>query len=295
MAEILLQTTLLLAVYFLLFYLKKKKVRFLLFLNIALSCALLIKPILFYFWLPNMIFHIGLFIRNRRRLSILFLPLFFVVTLLAWNYRNYHHTGYFHFSSIKNYNLLHCNTYLFLIETQGENKAKEFVSSVEEEVVQMDFAEANRTIEKRCLAVIRADWPGYTLFQLRGSLFFFLDPGRFDAYHFLGKAQPPSSFLILSRAGIEGFIQFVKTIPDSIFLFLLFTMAINILLFFLFFISLFKRTNIIDMKLFLLLVIVFFIVMVGPFGASRFRIVIFPTLLIFIAMGFPNRQNLRLS
>jgi len=291
MAEVLLQTLLLLGVYFLLFYFQKRKVRFLLLFNIAISCALLTKPILLYFWLPNILFHIWLLSRNRRRFSILFLPLLLLLTLLGSNYRNYNQTGYFHFSSIKSYNLLHCNTYLFLMKLEGRDKAEKFVKSVQQELTGMDFAATNRTIEKRCLTIIRTNWVDYTFFQLRGSLFFFLDPGRFDIYHFLDETQPTSSFVTLSNSGLEGIIQLIKMIPASILLFLLFVMIINTLLLLLFLASIFKKTTYIDMKIFLLLLITFFIVMVGPFGASRFRLVILPSLLICIGMLFQARQH----
>ncbi len=292
MAEILLQTLLLAATLFVFYYFRTKRIRFLLLYNICISCALLTKPILLYFWLPNILFHLILFIANRKRLIILVLPLILVSTLLLSSYRNERHTGYFHYSSIKSYNLLHCNTYLFLMEIEGRKKADQFVRSVLKEVKKMGFEQANRTIEKRCIPIIRDNWLRYSIFQLRGSLFFFLDPGRFDLYHFLGKKQPVSSFITLSDSGIKGFIQYIRTIPPAVLTSLFIIMAINGILLLLFLVSIFYKSSFIRMKLFLLFLVAFFIVMVGPFGASRFRLAVFPILLLFIGMLFESSKGL---
>jgi len=197
MAEILLQTLLLLAAASVFHYFLTKRIRFLLFYNIFICGAVLTKPILLYLWLPNILLHLILFLQNRQRQVILLLPLILVGTLLINSYRNQRQTGYFHYSSIKSYNLLHCNTYLFLMEMNGKKSADQFVGSVLQEVRKMDFAQASSTIEQRCFPVIRENWWRYSIFHLRGSLFFFLDPGRFDLYHFFNKKQPVSTFITL--------------------------------------------------------------------------------------------------
>ncbi len=292
MAEILLQTLLLLAAASVFHYFLTKRIRFLLFYNIFICCALLTKPILLYFWLPNALFHLILFLQNRQRQVILLLPLILVGTLFINSYRNERQTGYYHYSSIKNYNLLHCNTYLFLMEMEGRKKADQFVNSILQEVKQREFKEANQTIERRCLSVIKDNWKRYTLFQLRGSLFFFFDPGRFELFHFLNRPQPESSFARLSDTGMKGFLQYFLTIPPPILVALSIIMTANCILFTLVIISVFYPSPFVRTKLFLLFLVAFFIVMTGPFGASRFRLAVIPLLLVHVSTFFIKRREL---
>lgn len=285
MSEIVLQTLLLWALFHFLQFQFTHQLKHLFWYNIAVSLAVLTKPILLYFWIPNLILHLWLFMRDRRK-QILVMSLLFIFTIFLWSMRNYFHTGYFHYSSIKNFNLLYYNTHSFLTHKYGSEQAEKFILELESKTQTLNFAESNRFIEKSCFAVLFANAIDYSLYHLRGTFFFFIDPGRYDIYQFLGLPAETGFFHLISRQGLVGILHQLKNIPPLVIVYLFLMASINILLFISWIVFMLKGGLRREFKWFLVGVVFYFAVMVGPLGASRLRIPVIPYLMMTVPILF---------
>ncbi len=290
MSEIVLQTFLLWALLQFLQFQLTHQLKHLFWYNIAVSLAVLTKPILLYFWIPNLILHLWLFMRDRRK-QIVVMSLLFIFTISSWSMRNYFHTGYFHYSSIKNFNLLYYNTHSFLTYKYGSEQAEKFILELESKTQTLNFAESNRLIEKSCFAVLSANAIDYSLYHLRGAFFFFIDPGRYDIYQFLGLPAETGFFHLISRQGIVGILNQLKNIPPLVIGYLFLMASINILLFISLIVFILKGHLPRELKWFIVGVVCYFAVMVGPLGASRLRMPVIPYLMMTVPFLFQRNLS----
>ena len=67
MAETVLQFLILASAFFLVLFIKQKSWGFIILLNICLGMAVLCKPVMLYFWVPNLFLHILLFRKTSRK------------------------------------------------------------------------------------------------------------------------------------------------------------------------------------------------------------------------------------
>lgn len=123
MSEILLQTLLFWSFYFFLLYIRENKTYQIIIYNILLALAVLTKPILLYYWISNLIFLFYLFWKRKQAIilySVFIMPLinFFLY------YCNYHTTGSYHFSNIRQMNLVGYNSAFLLVNVYGEEEGQ---------------------------------------------------------------------------------------------------------------------------------------------------------------------------
>jgi hypothetical protein len=140
---------------------------------------------------------------RKRQLALLvigLLPMLVMGMYMAWNQQR---TGYFHFSSIAEINLLHYNAAGVVRQVEGPATEDAWVAGVLRSAnAQADFAARQRLIEARALDVLLAHPVVYARQHLLGMAAFFLDPGRFDVSEFLGLAPLVGGGLLAQvRAG----------------------------------------------------------------------------------------------
>ena len=118
---------------------------------------------------------------------------------MGWNWQR---TGYFHFSSIAEINLLHYNAAGVVRQLQGQQAEEQWVAAVLRDAsVAPGFAARQGLIQTRALEVLAAHPWVYAQQHLVGMATLFLDPGRFDL----------SQFLNLSPLAGGGFLNRVRT------------------------------------------------------------------------------------
>lgn len=190
-------------------------------------------------------------------------------------------TGVFHYSSIGYINLLHYNTNLFLVAKYGNAEAaKQLEPLMITPGSKTEFKKNYRDVNERCKEILLKDGFSYTIYHLKGVLYFFLDPGRFDLYNFFR----------LETNNSQGFLhkgtsfQKVKGIFGS-------QPVIAILLLLVFIGNLLKTIGFLGFiwinrskksVLFLAALVFYVALLTGPLGASRFAL---PVSLIIIIMA----------
>ncbi|MEX0986519.1 MAG: hypothetical protein WD052_03495 [Bacteroidales bacterium] len=274
MSEILFQFVVMAAVAVFFRYIQTKKIKVLWYYQLLIITGILIKPVLYLFVIVNILLFIYLYFRTRQRLVIIssLVPLIFVI---IFGGINQHRTGYFHISSIQHINLVDYNLYFYMMNREGKEKAMEKREQIHEECNRhLNYRDQAICLSKSATDYFREDLKAYGLFHAKGMVRFFLDPGRFDLYHFFGiKSEPGRGFLYqLNNGGLRGAWDYFLAQPVLIILLLLLIAMVNLLRLVGFLFFLFNRQFNIEFRLFLLLLTGFLAFATGPLGASRFML-----------------------
>ena len=164
--------------------------------------GLLLKPV--FYPLAAIVAGLGVVLAGQqRRVSLALIglgPLVAVGLYMGWNEQR---TGYFHFSSITEINLLQYNAAGVVRQVKGPAAEEKWVDAVLQEAnAQPDFSARQRLIRVRAGAMLWAHPVVYAQQQMQGMAAFFLDPGRFDISQFFGLAPPVGGGLLTQmRAG----------------------------------------------------------------------------------------------
>lgn len=282
MTEILFQTELSLIVYGSLLAYRNKKLSILAGLVVLVILAMLTKPIMYLFGIPLLvIWSIWAYQWRKPILLVLaLLPMLFVWGYQEWNEAR---TGYFHFSSIQNLSLLQYSTYNLLQSTYGPEIGLYKTDSILFASLEIeDYGESQRYLQGACFEVINAHKGNYLLFHLKGMINFFIDPGRFDLYHFFGWETVGGEGLQIafSRGGYSGVLSYLASQPLGRLAFLiLIALANAIKLLALAIFPFLKRIPIWD-RVLILGMILYIAGLTGVSGASRFGVPLFPLMLV---------------
>ena len=297
MAEILFQTLILSAFYFFVKFIKTKTINTLVIYNLLIVAAMLTKPVLYMFWLPNLLFlvYLGLKFKSLRIPFAGIIPLLFVILYCSMNYKR---TGYFHYSSIQNINLLNYNTYYLLQKIKGENFAEEKVGHITESANNIsDYKQRQKFIKNASIEIILKHKWQYIVFHLKGVVNFFIDPGRFDIYNFLGMEKRVSKGFLyhFTKNGYEGISNYLFQQPIVIIIFLLLIAVVNILKLISFFLFSINKNVMIEIRLILILFVLYIAFATGPLGASRFSVPLFPLMIITFPYFFEKMLKKRIA
>jgi hypothetical protein len=212
MSEIVLQAVVLAMLAGGLLYMKTQQLAYFLAVAAASIAALLLKPV--FYPLAAIIAVIGVALGWRTRqlgfVLVGLLPTLVVMAYMEWNQQR---TGYFHFSSIAEINMLHYNAAGVVRQLDGPQAEESWVAGVlREAALQPDFATRQRLIQTRASAVLWAHPLVYAKQHLLGMVAFFLDPGRFDISEFLNlDPLPGGGFLAQARS--RGLWTAIQRLP----------------------------------------------------------------------------------
>ncbi|MVN78405.1 hypothetical protein GO988_18905 [Hymenobacter sp. HMF4947] len=229
MSEIPLQAVLLGGVGLAAAFARTGRARYLAGVATALVAAWLLKPVLAPFTLVFLGISSWLAWQRRRPILALFgaLPLLLALAYMGWNAQR---TGYFHFSSIAEINLLHYNAAGVLRQAQGPAAEATWVArTLRAANAAPTFAARQRLIDAAAGAVLRRYPLLYAGQHALGMATFFLDPGRFDASVFLGQTQAAGLLNQLRGGGAAGLLGALAQQPWGLLALLLITAVANVL------------------------------------------------------------------
>jgi hypothetical protein len=249
---------------------------------ILLSLCLLTKPISLFLPAIALVLMIWKVYANAQW-KYLFPLLFTAAVFHGICLKNEHATGYYHYASIKSVNQLKYNARYTLVNAKGEAYADSVIADI------MNGANAKTIYGERLEFMnsganqIILNYPlDFAQLYLKGVVAFFIDPGRFDLYHFFAVEETVGAGF-MHEVNTRGFSA-LKDLIGQAPLLILFLLFINLcwnlivagaLIYFL----CIKRIP------FIIRVVVFFIVMyiaaaTGPVGVSRYRVPVYPELLL---------------
>lgn len=274
MSEILFQFLVTMAALSLFRYLKTEQIRVLWTYQLMIILGILVKPVLYPFIILNVLLFLVLYFRFRQRLVIIssLIPVVFVIIFASINQQR---TGYFHVSSIQQVNLIDYNLYYYLMERQGEEKAKELIGELKTNCnIEKDFSKRSACLSSSATNIFKEDLLGYAWFHLKGMGRFFIDPGRFDLYHFFGweRSEGKGFLYHINSAGMKGALEYLRMQNTWMILLLLAVAFFNLVRFAGFMVFLFNRRIDPAFRLFLFLLVGYIAFATGPLGASRFML-----------------------
>ncbi|GAB2791913.1 hypothetical protein HNQ93_003544 [Hymenobacter luteus] len=254
---------------------------------LATAAALLSKPV--FFPAAAFLLVLGLVTGWRRQRPALAVwgavP---VLVALLWMSRNEARTGYFHFSSITEINLLRYNVRGVLQAAEGPAAAENFVRSTLAESERLPaFRDQQHYVQRAGMTVLWRYPLAYAGQHLRGMLTFFLDPGRFDLVYFLGlqDAAGPGLLHHLNQRGSPALWEYLRHLPLGLLAGLLLILAANLLRLVLVLRFLASRSYSRVSRLLLLALVGYVAFLTGPLGASRFVVPVLPLLLAAAGAG----------
>lgn len=288
MSEILLQTLLFWSFYYFVMFIKNSKIEYILACNVFLALAVLTKPVLLYFWIPNLILLIFLFLKERR-ITIILPGLIMPVVIFLLSFYNYHTTGSFHFSSIRQMNLVGYNSAFLLVNVYGEEEGYKRVAEMRKYLSTIDdFSKLQKEEDRIGYELIMNHKYEYAKYHLKGMVNFFLDPGRFDINNYLGIKEENNTGLLytFTKEGYTGIFKFILKQPIYIIVYIVLMMIINILMVISMINFLFVKQVKLELKIFLYLLIFYLCLFSGPLGTMRYKVHIIPLLLFTIPFLF---------
>lgn len=259
---------------------------------ILAALALLIKPVFFPF--AGLFLALGGWVSwKQRRLRLFLIGCIPVVVALGWQARNAKQTGYFHFSSIAEINLLRYNVRAVLQKTEGYEAAEQFVATtVAAAESQPTFAAQQHYIRKQSQAVLLRHPVAYAALHGQGMLNLLLDPGRFDLVHFFGLPERNTAGLLgqFAQHGYAAMVAYVQRLPLGLLAILLLVIATNVVR-----LLLLLRFAACPLpwawRLPLLGLVLYVALLTGPLGAARFAVPILPLLLAAAGLSLPQRRT----
>ncbi len=193
----------------------------------AVMLAMLLKPVCCLLAVGLGV--VGLLLGARwRRASLLLIGLLPGLVMGAYMALNQQRTGYFHFSSIAEINMLHYNAADVVRQVQGPAAEEAWVADVLRTADGQDeFAARQRVIQLKSKAVLLAHPWVYARQHLVGIGAFFLDPGRFDISAFLGLA-PLAGGGLLAQVRAGGLWRAIGQLPLGLLSALLVVLLANV-------------------------------------------------------------------
>jgi hypothetical protein len=241
------------------------------------------KPVFFPLIYFNFLYFSVYFFRKKTFSYALFLPSLFLVCYISLN--NYK-TGYSHFSSIENINLIDFNLYYFKSNKESKDIADKWKDSVyQENAKYTTFKKQSIFLNKVGQNEIRKNLFSYSWYHFYTSLRGMFDPGRFDIMTFFKKEDGKQGFLEMLNSK-KPLTSIMSAKQAWLYILLSGILLINffkIILFFFYFISNRKKTTSLINYLFLLIVL--YILLSGPVNCSRLMM---PMQLVIICFAFKH-------
>ncbi|TPD69854.1 hypothetical protein [Flavobacterium microcysteis] len=240
-------------------------------IQLLLIALIFLKPAFYLFSIISLLFFLFYFVKTKMFRFSVFLPLLFTIGYMGFNKER---TGYFHFSSVQNINLIDYNLYLFKAQKEGPEAASQWRDAIYLQAEKLPtFEKQSKFLASEGKKVIQENLISYSIFHFYGSVRGSIDPGRFDLMTLVEKYDTNQGFLnMLSTAGmkktISNFFEYkyfwIILILIPIFIATLFKWG-------LIFRYLWERRKRIDFSSsYLLIFISYAILITGPVNASRY-------------------------
>lgn len=277
-----------------LLFIRAQRRRYFAGVAVAVVLALLLKPV--FYPLAAVLGGVGVLLAGwQRRVSLGMIGLVPVVVAglyMGWNEQR---TGYFHFSSITEINLLQYNAAGVVRQLEGSVAEEKWVDSVVRAAnAQPDFRTRQELIRARAEAVLWAHPVVYVRQQAQGMAALVLDPGRFDISQLLGLAAPAGGgLLVQARAGTLW--QAVAKLPLALLAWLGIVLLANVSRLVLAgrgFRRLKNGTPMLRYGRWIAVALLLYVaVLTGPLGAARFLVPVWPLLLGLALAGLQWREE----
>lgn len=287
MAETLLQFLIVIIAFCLYGFSKNLEWKWLISLQVVLCFALLVKPVMYAWFIPNTFLLLIFFSKKVKPgllISIALPPLLVIGAVMM---RNHKLTSDYSYSSIQSINLVYYNAHFFNTKLVGMENADEEIATLTADVKELPYQQKWDTLRQWAFSKLSSAPFSYGVFHLRGMMTFFADPGRFDLYEFfeIKGEHYPGMLYYFSESGVSGVMEYLKRQNVVVVFGLLFIALVNVLKLLLALIYFIKTPNKPITIWYIALLIAFIAFATGPLGAARFAVPIVPFLTFMSVLG----------
>ncbi len=283
MSEILLQFLVMLSVYSILHFIEKRSLKYLLLFQLAISCAILTKPVFIVFPVFSLVFLLAVPELKSYRTKILYSHLLPIFIIFAISFNNYRHTGYFEYSSIiRKYSINYSALYSTAFE-EGNTIALQQIDSIQTDALkQPTYAGKAKVIQSGAGRLIGLHLDSYIYLTAKGVLLFFIDHSRYDLEAFTGRTNSAEHGLKqhYTQNGWKGVINYLNSFSTYYILYLITSMLFNAVVV----LGMIRFAMLKEQPLYLRLlltgIILYIALLTGMTGTTRFRMPVFLILLV---------------
>jgi len=241
-----------------------KRFFFIQILTVALTAT---KPVFFPIIYFNLLYF-SIFFYKKKVFSIyLFLPIIFLFSYLKFN--NYR-TGFTHFSSIENINLIDYNLYYFKSNLENKELADKWKDSIYQEGSKLKtYVAKNEFYKYAALTEIKSNFFQYSWYHFYTSIRGMIDPGRFDLMTFFKQENGQEGLIEILNSN-KPFATLLNNKNVWVYIFLVPIFVIQLIKFscFAFFIYQ-KKNKLFSYKFYPILVLLLYVFLTGPVNCSR--------------------------
>ncbi len=252
-------------------------------ISLLLSLCLLTKPISLFLPVIVLVFMIRGIVKHKQK-WLLATPLFLAfITFHCICKQNEHATGYYHYSSIKSINQLKYNARYTLINAKGEAYADSVIAETMQQANACEnYGDRLKLMDAKASEIIFEYPAAFAKLYIKGVVAFFLDPGRFDMYHFFAIEENGTIGLMheIQTHGPDAMMNYLKQAPVFVLLLLLLNFCWNIGVVLAFGYFLMRKMIYPEYKILVFVFVFYIAAATGPVGVSRYRVPIYPLLMI---------------
>ncbi|MES2561057.1 MAG: hypothetical protein V4590_15040 [Bacteroidota bacterium] len=249
---------------------------------VLLALCLLTKPVSLFLPLIVWTFMLWFSIKQKTSWRLLAPQLLVVLTFQGICLQNQHATGYYHYSSIKSINQLKYNARYALIAANGEEYADSTVAAIMKQAnAATDYGERLRIMNDEANNIIFNNPIAFAKVYAKGVVAFCIDPGRFDVFHFFAIEEKGTLGLMheMQTKGMSALGEYMQKAPVGVLLLLLLSLLWNITVVCLFGYGIVRMHNQ-TLRNMVFVLVAYIALATGPVGVSRYRVPVFPFLLI---------------
>ncbi len=246
------------------------------------------KPIFYPFIYINFIFFLVYMIKKRTFSFWLFLPI--ICLQLYLNY-NKNQTGYKHFSSIENVNLVNYNLYYFKSSNQSKELADKWLNSVYEnqKYIGKNFAEQNIYLKQMAINEIKKNLFQYSFYHFYTAIRGVFDPGRFDLMTFFEKENGNRGFLEVLNTN-KSILSLFQNKFAYVYLLLIPIFLANCIKWYYFFNYLFFNKLTVNIY-YVMVLLGYYILVSGPVNCSRYMMPFQGIVIVFAVLGMLSKSK----
>ena len=245
------------------------------------------KPVFYPLIYLNLLFFSVYFMKIKKFSFWLFVPLIVLQLYLNFNEKT---SGFRHFSTIENINLINYNLYYFKSTTQSAEVADAWVDSIYTPQYELFNAkQQNDYLENTAYTEIKNNLFSYVSYHVMTAVRGIFDPGRFDMMTFFMNEDGKQGFLEIF-SGKKPLSDLFANKLSYVYVLLIPIGIANLLK--LFYACRFILTRSLDIRLYYLIAILAtYVLLTGPVNCSRYMMPLQGILIVFAVLGMKLKKS----
>ncbi len=252
-----------------------------LFIGFIIALSLLTKPVSILIGL--LVCMLLLFVKNYNKIYIAYALILPLIAYLSFGFAVKKETGCFQFTSMKSFVAVRCLVKYSASNAYGADYADSLCTAmVNGADAQVSVAKRFEYLDSSCNTFILNHKLAFLKVYTKGCITFLFDPGRYDLYKLFNANDDNAlgMYQTLQQFGIKAMLKFLFGLNFLGLIALAFLAIWNVLVVIVFILFLLKTNYSIILKILIAVFILYFLLTTGVLGVSRYRVHIFPILLM---------------